>query len=127
MDIAHSLTRFVEHSPSDAMPEVASQLLELLESDEVETIGARGRALPAEELADKLESKLDRVRERGTAEAEDLALIEDAVAHLRANEDTPVASMTFEDSEGTRWFVLTDQTGEIVACYTSRPFVEADI
>lgn len=127
MDIAHSLTRFVEHSPSDAMPEVASQLLELLESDEVETIGARGRALPAEELAEKLESKLEKVKERGTVEAEDLALIEDAVAHLRANEDTLVASMTFEDSEGTRWFVLTDQDGEIVACYTSRPFVEADI
>ncbi len=93
----------------------------------METIGSRGRALPAEELAEKLETKLEKVKERSSVDAEDLALIEDAVAHLRANEDVLVASMTFEDSEGTRWFVLTDEDGEIVACYTSRPFVEADI
>ena len=127
MDISHSLTRFVEHSPSDAMPEIASQLLDLIESDEVETIGARGRATPAEELAEKLETRLEKVKERSSVNAEDLALIEDAVAHLRANEDALVSSMTFEDSEGTRWFVLTNNEGDIVACYTSRPFVEADI
>jgi hypothetical protein len=127
MDLAGSLSRFIENSSSDYMPQAASQLLELLEADAVEAVGAAGRPIAAEEVAERLEFRVDKLRRRNSDDdPEGIALIEDAVAHLRAHEDTPVAPYTFEDSEGIRWFVLSDGD-EVVACYTSRPFVEADV
>jgi hypothetical protein len=56
---------------------------------------------------------------------EGLDVIEDAVAHLRAHDDV-VAPFTFEDGEGIRWFVLASGE-EVVACYTSEPFIESDM
>jgi hypothetical protein len=125
-ELQTSLNRFIEHSSSEYMPEAAAQLLEMIEADAVEPLGGPGKAIAAEELADRLENRVSRLRRRGEDEVEGLDLIEDAVAHLRAHEDTLVAPWAFEDSEGVRWFVLAHED-EVVACYTSKPFVEADI
>lgn len=124
-EIATSLNRFIERSSSEYMPEAAAQLLDLLEADEVEPLG-EGKAVPAEELADRLENRVSKLRRRSDDAPEGLDLIEDAVAHLRAHEDAMVAPWAFEDSEGIRWFVLSHED-EVVACYTSKPFIEADI
>jgi hypothetical protein len=102
-------------------------LLELIEADAVEALGAPGKSVPAEEVAERLDFRVEKLRRRSSDDdPEGIALIEDAVAHLRAHEDTLVSPCTFEDSEGIRWFVLSIGD-EIVACYTSRPFVEADV
>src|SRR5262245_24381813 len=123
MDLHISLSRFLESAPPGTMHEVASSLLELIEADAVEPLGL-GRPVASEEIAERLETRLERVRRRDE-QPEGLDVIEDAVAHLRAYDDL-VAPMTFEDGEGIRWFVFA--SGEdVVACYTSAPFVEADV
>jgi hypothetical protein len=127
MDLAQSLSRFIESSSADYMPQAATELLELLEADAAEALGPPGKPVPAEEVAERLEIRVEKLRRRaGDPDEEGLLLIEDAVAHLRAQEDTPVSPYTLEDSEGIRWFVLA-VGDEVVACYTSRPFVEADV
>jgi len=125
MELEDKLTRFLESSSSDPMHEVATQLLELIENDAVEPLGP-GRFLPAEEAADRLEQRMERILRRADERIDGLELIEDAVAHLRARESDMVAPLTFEDSDGVRWFVLAGRD-DIVACYTSRPFIEADV
>jgi hypothetical protein len=123
MNLHQTLSQFVESSDS-GMGEVASSLLELLEADALEPISTPGKPIPAEELADRLETRLEKVRRRDDP-PDGLDVIEDAVAHLRAHDDV-VAPFTFEDGEGVRWFVLA--SGEdVVACYTSAPFIEADM
>lgn len=106
------------------MAEVASSLLELLEADAVEVVGSPGKPVPAEDVAERLETRLEKVRRRDDP-PEGLDVIEDAVAHLRAHDDT-VAPFTFEDGDGVRWFVLASND-DVVACYTSAPFMEADM
>jgi hypothetical protein len=125
--IQDSLGRFLENSGSEPMNDVAGQLLELLEADEVEPVGNPGDPVSAEEIAERLETRLARLRKRSDAEVEGLGQIEDAVAYLQANDDTKLVPWTFEDSDGIRWFVLADEDDDIVACYTSAPFVEADM
>jgi hypothetical protein len=124
-DIRESLGRFVERSGSE-MNDIANQLIELLEADEVEPIGAPGEPVLAEELADKLESKMAKLRRRDDDEPEGLIVIEDAVASLRANDGARVAPWTFEDGDGVRWFVLADEDDDVIACFTTAPFIEAD-
>jgi hypothetical protein len=123
MDLHQTLSQFVESSDS-GMGEIASSLLELLEADAVEVIGSPGKPIAAEEVADRLETRLEKVRRRDDP-PEGLEVIEDAVAHLRAHDDV-VAPFTFEDGEGVRWFVLASGN-DVVACYTSAPFIEADM
>lgn len=123
-----SLARFIEDSASDHMPDAASTLLELLESDEVEPLGQPGDALMAEEVAERLEQRLEKVRKRSDKLPKGVALIEDAIAHLRANDGVEVDPWSYEDSEGVRWFVLaSSEEDDIIACYTTAPFIEADI
>ncbi|MEE2903196.1 MAG: hypothetical protein VYC39_12760 [Myxococcota bacterium] len=124
--LSDSLNRFIEHSASDYMPDAASELLDLIESDSVEPLGNPGRSLRAEEVAERLEQRIDRIRQRGDESVDGLSLIDDAVAHLRAREADMVDPWKFEDGEGIRWFVLANQ-GDVIACYNSRPFIEADI
>lgn len=126
MNLTEKLGRFIESSGSSYMPEAAAHLLELLESDEVEPLDQPGTSMSAEEMAERLENRLERVRKRAELNLQGIGLIEDAVAHLRANDGAEVAPWTFEDSEGIRWFVVADDDG-IIACYTSQPFIEADI
>jgi hypothetical protein len=126
MDLQNSLGRFIESSSSAYMPDAAATLLELIESDAVEPIGQPGNPVSAEEMAERLESKLQKLRKRRYDAPEGLDLIEDAVAHLRAHDSDLLAPWTFEDGEGVRWFVLS-RGEEIVACYTSAPFIEADV
>lgn len=108
------------------MPEAASRLLELLDADEVEPLDQPGAAIQAEDLAERLETRVDKVRRRSEVLPEGIDLIEDAIAHLRAADGETVHPWTFEDGEGIRWFVLANDD-EVIACYTSEPFVEADI
>lgn len=126
MDLQNSLGRFIESSSSAHMPDAAATLLELIEADAVEPIGQPGSPVSAEEMAERLENKLERLRRRRDDAPEGLDLIEDAVAHLRAHDSDLLAPWTFEDGEGVRWFVLS-RGDEIVACYTSAPFIEADV
>lgn len=126
MDLHQSLSRFVESSGSSYMPDAANQLLELLEADEVEPLDQPGRPLSAEDVAERLEQRIEKLRRRGDL-PRGIDLVEDAVAHLRANDGITVSPYTFEDSEGVRWFVLASEDEEVVACYTSAPFIEADI
>ena len=126
MELQDSLSRFVESSSSDFMPDAASELLELLESDAVEPLTAPGKELSAEEVAERLEQRVDRIRRRHDGGVDGLDLIEDAVAHLRARDHDGVVPWTFEDGDGVRWFVLSNEQ-DVVACYTSRAFMEADI
>ena len=128
MSLQDSLGRFIESSPSEFMPGAAAQLLELIEADEVEPIGQPGTPVIADEIAERLENRLERIRNRGDSELEGLELIEDAVAQLRAHDSSNLAPWTFEDSDGVRWFVLKDSdSDDVIACYTSAPFVEVDI
>jgi hypothetical protein len=124
MDLQRTLSRYVEKTPAGTMSEVASSLLELLEADAVEVVGTPGRPVPAEDVAERLETRLEKVRRRDDP-PEGLDMIEDAVAHLRAYDDI-VAPFTFEDGDGVRWFVLA-ANDDVVACYTSAPFMEADM
>ena len=127
-ELTDSLSRFVESSGSDIMCDAGSELLELIESDAVEPLNSPGRSVRAEEVAERLEQRVERLRRRSDESIEGLDLIEDAVACLRAREMDMVCPWTFEDGEGIRWFVLAeDDAGDVIACYTSRPFVEADI
>lgn len=126
MDLQNSLGRFIERSSSEYMHEAAATLLELLESDAVEPIGQPGNPVVAEEMAERLENKLQKLRKRRDDPPQGLDLIEDAVAHLRAHDCDVLAPWTFEDGEGVRWFVLSAGE-EVVACYTSAPFIEADV
>lgn len=127
MDIVESLGSFIESSGSPTMPGAATQLVELLEADEVEPLDQPGTSVTAEELAERLEQRLERLRKKGP-EPTGVQLVEDAVALLRANEGITVSPWTYEDSDGVRWFVLADEDeDEIIACYTSAPFIEADI
>ena len=125
--IQDSLGRFLENSGSEPMNEIAGQLLELIEADEVEPVGSSAESVRAEEVAERLENRLARLRKRNDSEVEGLGVIEDAVAYLQANDDAQLVPWTFEDSDGIRWFVLADEDDDIVACYTSAPFVEADM
>lgn len=128
MDIKESLARFIEDSAAESMVKAASALLELLDSDEVEPLAQPGDAVMAEELAERLENRLEKVRRRSDKMLEGVTLIEDAVALLRANEGNEVEPYSFEDSDGVRWFVLAGtEDEEVVACYTTAPFIEADI
>ncbi|MCK6549318.1 hypothetical protein L6R52_25975 [Myxococcota bacterium] len=121
--LQESLGRFVEAAQGNVMHEAASTLLELLESDAVEPITVSGALVSAEDVADRLESKVEKLMKNADEPPEGIDLIEEAVAHLRAHEDT-VAPWTFEDGDGIRWFVLA--SGEdVVACYTSAPFLAA--
>lgn len=123
MDLEASLGRFIDTKDATSMHEIASSLLEMLVSDELEALGGPGRPVLSEEVAQRLEDRLEKVRTR-TEPPDGLEVIEDAVAHLRAHDDL-VAPFTFEDGEGIRWFVMA--SGEdVVACYTSAPFVEAE-
>lgn len=124
MDLHRTLSQFAETNSNGTMGEVASSLLELLEADAVEVVGAPGRQVEAEEVADRLETRLEKVRRRDDP-PDGLDVIEDAVAHLRAHDDL-VAPFTFEDGDGIRWFVLASGD-DVVACYTSAPFLEADM
>lgn len=124
--LSDCLNRFIERSASDYMPDAASELLDLIESDAVEPLGNPGRSLRAEDVAERLEQRIDRIRRRGEDGISGLDLIDDAVAHLRAREADMVDPWKFEDGEGIRWFVLANQ-GDVIACYNSRPFIEADI
>src|SRR5262249_36174583 len=81
MDLQRNLSKFVEANADGTMSEVASNLIELLEADAVEVIGAPGRPIASEEIAERLETRLERVRKRDS-EPEGLDVIEDAVAHL---------------------------------------------
>jgi hypothetical protein len=125
MDLTNSLGRFIESCSSAHMPEAAATLLELLEADAVEPIGQPGNPVLAEDMAERLETKLERLRRKNDDVPEGVDLIEDAVAHLRAHESDVLAPWTFEDGEGVRWFVLS-RGDEVVACYTSAPFIEAE-
>jgi hypothetical protein len=128
MDMHDSLARFIEDSASDHMPRAASTLLELLEADEVEPLGQPGDALMAEEVAERLEQRLEKVRKRADKLPDGVALIEDAIAHLRAHDGVEVEPWSFEDSDGIRWFVLaSSEDEEVIACYTTAPFIESDI
>ena len=128
MNMQDSLARFIDDSAADHMPAAASELLELIESDEVEPIAQPGEAVMAEDVAERLEQRLEKLRRRSDKMPKGVALIEDAIAHLRANEGVEVEPWSFEDSDGVRWFVVaSSEDEEIVACYTSAPFVEADI
>lgn len=127
MDLHTSLGRFIETSGSRHMPEAAQQLLELLDADEVEQLGGAGEALAAEEVADRLEARLQRLLRRADEPPDGTDLIEDAVAHLRANDGLMVAPYTFEDGEGIRWFVLADEDEDVVALYTTAPFLEVEV
>src|SRR5438552_5788236 len=102
MDMHSSLGRFIESTSSEYMPEAAATLLELLEADAVEPIGQPGSPVSAEEMAERLESKLQKLRKRRDDSPEGLDVIEDAVAHLRAHESDILAPWTFEDGEGVR-------------------------
>jgi len=124
--LSDCLSKFIERSGSDFMPDAASELLDLIESDAVEPLRSPGRSIRAEDVAERLEQRVDRIRRRGEDEIDGLDLIDDAVAHLRAREADMVDPWTFEDGEGIRWFVLANQE-DVIACYTSRPFIEADI
>lgn len=128
MDMHDSLARFIEDSAADHMPAAAANLLELLEADEVEPVAQPGDSVMAEDLAERLEKRLEQVRRRSDKLPDGVALIEDAIAHLRANDGVEVEPWTFEDSDGVRWFVLaTIDEEDVVACYTTAPFIEADI
>lgn len=127
MNIQDSLGRFLEQPSSEFMQSAAAQLLELIEADEVEPIGTPGDPVTAEEIAERLETRLQRLRKKNDLEPEGVSLIEDAVAHLRANDEATLAPWTYEDGEGIRWFVLADEDDDVIACYTSAPFIEADI
>lgn len=128
MNMQDSLARFIEDSAADHMPDAASELLELIEADEVEPIAQPGDAVLAEEIAERLEQRLEKLRRRSDKLPKGVALIEDAIAHLRANDGVEVEPWSFEDSDGVRWFVLaTSDDEDVIACYTSAPFVEADI
>ena len=119
------LVRFVERSPAGQMRDAVSELLDLIEAEAVEPLGTAGKAVAAEDIAERLETKVERIRRSGD-DPEGLELVEDAVAHLRAYEDEVVAPWAFEDGDGIRWFVLATKEAEVVACYTSRPFVESE-
>lgn len=128
MEMNENLTRFVESATDDRMPSAAANLLELIEADEVEPIAQPGDAVIADDMAESLESRLDKVRRRSTHLPDGVALIEDAIAALRAHDDTEVEPWSFEDSNGIRWFVVISVDDDaVVACYTTAPFIEADI
>jgi hypothetical protein len=126
MNILDSLNRFVDSTASEHMPDAASRLLELLEADEVEPLKSPGAAVNAEDIADRLEARLRQVRVR-RGDDDGMELVEDAVAHLRAADGARLQPWTFEDSDGVRWFVLADEEQDVVACYTSAPFLEAEV
>ncbi|MGF1510021.1 MAG: hypothetical protein ACFB9M_11030 [Myxococcota bacterium] len=123
MNLFDSLNRFVDSTTSEYMPDAASRLLELLEADEVEPLKSPGAAVSAEDVADRLETRLRRLGRGGDG----IEAVEDAVAHLRAADGLRVRPWTFEDGDGVRWFVLADEEHDIVACYTSAPFTEAEV
>lgn len=128
VDLMEALSRFVERAVSEHMPDAAGSLLELMEEDEVESLATPGDDVYAEDVADQLESKLTRIRRRSDDPPEGLLLIEDAVAALRTVDGSQVSPWSFEDGDGVRWFVLVDiKSREVVACYTTAPFIEADI
>ena len=109
------------------MGEAAAQLLELLEEDEVEPIGAPGDAISSDTLAERLENRLTKLRKRSDQVPDGIDLIEDAVATLRTNDGVTLYPWSFEDSDGIRWFVLADEDEDVIVCYTSAPFIEADV
>jgi hypothetical protein len=128
MDIYESLGTFIDRSGSAYMPDAAGQLLELMELEEVEPLEQPGAAVQAEDAADRLEARLERLRKRSDRLPSGTNLIEDAVTHLRAAEGVTVVPWTYEDADGVRWFVLTSEDDdEIIACYSSAPFVEAEV
>ncbi len=127
MDIQECLSRFIDSAVSDTMGQAASQLLELLEEDEVEPIGTPGDAISSDVLAEQLDGKLSKLRKRSDDLPEGIELIEDAVATLRTNDGLTLYPWSFEDSDGIRWFVLADEDEEAIVCYTSAPFIVADV
>ncbi|HJL43099.1 MAG TPA: hypothetical protein RMG48_17470 [Myxococcales bacterium LLY-WYZ-16_1] len=126
MDLLERLHHFMEETASEHMPDAAARLVELLESDQVEPLGAPGKRVPAEDVADRLEERMRKMQRRGDVPA-GIELLEDAVAHLRAVDGAQVLPFAFEDGDGVRWFVLADEADDVVACYTSEPFVEAEV
>ena len=107
------------------MPELASELLDLLETDAVEPLSTPGRPIAAEEVAERLEQRVDKIRRR-MDNITGLDLIEEVVGHLRAHEVEMISPWTYEDGDGIRWFVLASES-DVVACYTNRPFVAAEM
>ena len=90
--------------------------------------GTPGAAIYAEDAADQLDTKLQKLRRRSDDTPEGLRFIEEAIAHLRARDGDRLHPWTFEDGDGVRWFVLADRDdGEVVACYSTEPFIEADM
>lgn len=126
INIEENLARFIEKSASPYMPDAAAELLELIEGDAVEPLGTPGQAVPAEDLADRLEAKLQKVLKKSDDPPEGVDLLEDAIAHIRTCDGAMLAPFTYEDGAGIRWFVLADEDRNVVACYTSAPFVEAE-
>ena len=124
--LTSSLGRFIDNSHSEFMLAAAAQLLEMLEGDEVEPISAPGDPITAEDIAERLEHKLERLRTRDES-IQGMGLIEDAVAHLRNHDGGALEPWSYEDGEGIRWVVLSDGSEDVVACYSSQPFLEADI
>ncbi len=128
MDMHESIARFLESSSSDAMQKSAATLLELMESDEVEPIDTPEDTVAAEDLAERLERRLEKLRRRGEKLPDGAAAIEDAVTYLRAHDGAQLERWSYEDGDGVRWFLLAnDEDEEVVACYSDAPFVEADL
>ncbi len=118
-----SLGRFAERAKGRAMEDTANQLIDLLDTDAVEPVRMPGGFANAEDLADRLEARVQKVLRRADEPPEGIEVVEEAVAYLRAHDGTAVASFAFEDGDGVRWFVLTDQKHRVLACYTSAPFM----
>lgn len=122
-----SLARFIEDSAAERMLAAATELLELMEADELEPLSQPGDPVMAEEHSDRLEKRLEKAK-RGGNSPSGAILIEDAVNHLRAHEGIEVEPWTYEDSSGVRWVVLTStEDEEVIACYHTASFIEADI
>ena len=129
MQINEFLTKLIEDSSADNMPKAASELLELVEADEVEPLGQPGETRLAEEIASGLETKLEQLKKRRSTLPRSAAAVEEAVSYLRANEGLEISPWSFEDSNGIHWFVLVAEEDEddVIACYNTAPFSDAGL
>lgn len=123
MDLRELLAGFAEDTSATHMQEAATQLIDLLDEDLLEPIHTPGEPILAEELANRLERRVEQVRRRG-GEVSGIALLDEALAHLRANDGSTLSPYSYEDSEELRWVVLVDEDDEILACYHNGPFIE---
>ena len=128
MQIDECLAKFIEDSSADNMLKAASELLEFIETDEVEPLGQPGDTRLAEEIAEGLELKIEQLKKRGTLPIS-VRPVEEAITYLRANEGLPIAPWSFEDSAGVHWFVLVAEEAEddVIACYNNAAFSNAGL